>query len=243
MLHAGRGCDAPLQNCLTLNSAAQSLIRHGNARGIDNAQGLDILQQARELNLVQCADNVRQQVNFICNCCGCCCEAMIATRKLAIPNALYTTNFIQKTDASACSGCGNCARICPIEAIQLVPDSRAEGRIGRKAKVNEELCLGCGVCVGACPLSAIRLHHREKRILTPVNTAHRLVLMAIERGKLQNLIFDNQAHLSHRTMAAILGAILKLPPLKRLLASSQVKSRYLERLLAGVDIAHLAKPE
>ena len=32
-------------------------------------------------------------------------------------------------------------------------------------------------------------------------------------------------------MAAILGAILKLPPLKQALASKQVKSRYLDRLL------------
>ena len=55
--------------------------------------------------------------------------------------------------------------------------------------------------------------------------------MAIERGKLQNLIFDNQALMSHRFMAAILGAILKLPPVKQLMASEQVKSRYFEALL------------
>jgi len=32
-------------------------------------------------------------------------------------------------------------------------------------------------------------------------------------------------------LAAILGAILKLPPLKQALASEQVKSRYLEALI------------
>ena len=56
--------------------------------------------------------------------------------------------------------------------------------------------------------------------------------MAIERGQLQELIFDNQAHVSHRAMAAILGVILSLPPLKQALASRQLRSRYLERLLA-----------
>jgi hypothetical protein len=56
--------------------------------------------------------------------------------------------------------------------------------------------------------------------------------MAIERGKLQNLIFDNQAMMSHRAMAAILGVILKLPPLKQVMASRQMKSRYLEALIA-----------
>ena len=38
--------------------------------------------------------------------------------------------------------------------------------------------------------------------------------MAIERGKLQNLIFDNRALFSHRALGAILGVILKLPPIK-----------------------------
>jgi hypothetical protein len=56
--------------------------------------------------------------------------------------------------------------------------------------------------------------------------------MAIERGKLQNLIFDNQVLWSHRAMAAVLGAILKLPPVKQALASEQLKSRYLETLIS-----------
>ena len=70
-------------------------------------------------------------------------------------------------------------------------------------------------------------------MITPVNTAHRAVVMAIERGKLQNLIFDNQAFASHRAMAAILGVILKLPPLKQVMASQQMKSRYLDNFLSS----------
>jgi hypothetical protein len=54
--------------------------------------------------------------------------------------------------------------------------------------------------------------------------------MAIERGKLQNLIFDNRVLWSHRAMAGVLGVILKLPPIKQALASEQLKSRYLESL-------------
>jgi len=57
------------------------------------------------------------------------------------------------------------------------------------------------------------------------------VRMAVERGKLQHLIFDNHALISHRALAAILGAILKLPPVKRTLASGQLGSRYLETLI------------
>ena len=54
--------------------------------------------------------------------------------------------------------------------------------------------------------------------------------MAIERGKLQDLIFDNRLLCSHRALAAILGVILKLPPAQRLLATNQVRSRYIEAL-------------
>ena len=60
--------------------------------------------------------------------------------------------------------------------------------------------------------------------------------MAIERGKLQNLIFDNQALASHRAMAAVLGVILKLPPIKQALAGRQMRSRYLETLIARLRL-------
>ena len=100
-----------------------------------------------------------------------------------------------------------------------------------KAKLDAELCLGCGLCVRACTAGALRLESRPERVITPLNSAHRAVVMAIERGKLQNLIFDTHALLSHRAMAAILGVILKLPPIKQAMASRQMKSRYLEALI------------
>ena len=68
-------------------------------------------------------------------------------------------------------------------------------------------------------------------MITPVNSTHRFVLQAIEKGTLQNLIFDNQAFANHRAMAAVFGTILKLPPLKQAMASKQFKSVYLDRIL------------
>jgi hypothetical protein len=87
------------------------------------------------------------------------------------------------------------------------------------------------VCLNGCDKKAIELRSRKEQVITPVNSIHRIVTMAIERGKLQNLIFDNHVLLSHRTMAAILGVILKLPPIKQALASQQFKSRYLVSLI------------
>jgi hypothetical protein len=92
------------------------------------------------------------------------------------------------------------------------------------------------VCTRVCPTEGLCLEARAERVLTPVDTLHRTVLMAIERGKLQDCIFDNRALVSHRAMAAILGVILRLPPTKQVLASRQMKSRYLVTLLEHVSV-------
>ena len=83
----------------------------------------------------------------------------------------------------------------------------------------------------ACANGNIHLESKPERVITPINSTHRIVRMAIERGKLQNLIFDNRVLWSHRALAAVLGVILRLPPIKQALASEQIKSRYLETLI------------
>ena len=238
MMHLDRACTAPLDICMTFNSTARSLIKHGIARQVEAAEGQELLHSAIEHNLVQFGENVREQVAFICNCCGCCCEAMLAAKRFAILNPVATTNFLPEIDAAKCSGCGKCAEVCPVEAMGMVSAGDPHKPKRRKARVNEDLCLGCGVCVRQCRKEAAKLKSRSRRVITPVNTAHRTVLMAIERGKLQELIFDNKALASHRAMAAILGVILKLPPIKQAMASEQMKSRYLEQLLSRHKFSH-----
>ena len=231
MLHMGRACDAPMEICMTFNGSAESLTKYGHARAVGASECMGLLDAAYERGLVQFGENVRQSVNFICNCCGCCCEALIAQRRFASLQPIHTTNFMPEVEATTCSGCGKCMAACPIEAMAMVSAHDPGMPARRKAKVNEDICLGCGVCVRACPSDSLTLRSRPARVVTPVSSAHRAVLMAIERGKLQNLIFDNHALASHRALAAIVGAVLKLPPAKRLLASEQMRSRYLVALL------------
>lgn len=231
MEHAGRACEAPKDICMTFNMAAASLIRHGFAREVDIAEGLDLLQQARDLNLVQFGENQQQQVNFICNCCGCCCEAMIAARRFGMLHPIHT-NFLPVLEVDKCTGCGKCVQACPVEAMGLVSSNAPRQPKKEKALLHAEMCLGCGVCVRVCPRRCITLLSRPDRVVTPVDSAHRVVVMAIERGTLQHLVFDTHALTSHRAMAAILGVILRLPPLKQALASRQMKSRYLGTLIS-----------
>ena len=231
MEHVGRACDAPMNICMTFNGAAESLVKHGVAREIDVVEGLDLLQQAQEHNLVQFGENIRRGVNFICNCCGCCCEALIAARRFGWLHPVHTSNFIPRIQAEQCTGCGKCVNVCPVEAMTLVSANDPQRPTQRKAKLDEAICLGCGVCVAVCPAGNIQLESRPERVITPLDSTHRTIIMAIERGTLQHLIFDNNALSSHRAMAAVLGVILKLPPIKQVLAKQQVKSRYLESLL------------
>jgi Na+-translocating ferredoxin:NAD+ oxidoreductase RNF subunit RnfB len=232
MEHLGRACSAPQDICLTFNNTAAALCRHGIARSIGAAEALDLLQQARDRHLVQFGENVRRSVSFICNCCGCCCEAMIAARRFGFLHPVHTSNFVAVVDEAACSGCGRCVEACPVEVLGLVTANDPKRPQRKVARVNSELCLGCGVCAALGKQGCIRLDPRPRRVITPLNSTHRAVVMAIERGKLQNLVFDVQAHWNHRAMAAILGVILRLPPLKQALASRQMKSRYLEYLIA-----------
>jgi len=231
MEHVGKACSAPMDICMTFNTSAASLTKHGHARKIDAVECMDLLQKAYANNLVQFGENVREEVNFICNCCGCCCEAMIAARRFAIFNPVHTTNFIPEIDDTQCTGCGKCVNVCPVEAMALVSANNPHFPNRKKAVLNPEFCLGCGVCVRVCPEKSILLQSRAKRVLTPLNGTHRAVMMAIERGKLQHLFFDNHVLWSHRALAAVLGVLLKLPPIKQVMASQQIKSRYFENLI------------
>ncbi len=235
MEHLGKDCDAPKDICMTFNNTAKSLTNHGFARTVDEAECLDLLQEAYENDLVQFGENVRERVNFICNCCGCCCEAMIAARRFAILNPVHTTNFLPVVDEQTCNGCGSCVTACPVEAMTLVSANNPKQAKQKIAKLNEDICLGCGVCARTCSKESITLKSRPKRVITPLNGTHRAVVMAIERGKLQHLFFDNRVLWSHRALAAVLGVILKLPPVKQIVASNQVKSRYLEKLIRRKD--------
>lgn len=50
--------------------------------------------------------------------------------------------------SSKCIGCGECVKICPIEACELTPDGIV---------TDDSICLRCGECAGVCPALATEM--------------------------------------------------------------------------------------
>jgi glutamate synthase (NADPH/NADH) small chain len=65
-------------------------------------------------------------------------------------------------DWDKCTGCGNCADICPNEAIEMVevPELKPkpeEGIKNERPKIDYGRCCFCGLCVDICPPGSLRL--------------------------------------------------------------------------------------
>jgi Pyruvate/2-oxoacid:ferredoxin oxidoreductase delta subunit len=235
----GERCGYPLDHCLALGSGADYLVRAGLAKPIDQARALDVLVHAREHDCVQMVDNVRRRPTFVCNCCSCCCEILECFRVLGEQRHAVTSNHVAEIDEAECNGCGLCAKKCPVGAIELLPAPPPAGPpAGKKkrkqvARVNRTLCLGCGVCRRHCKLDALRLRRVAERVHTPDTQLERILLQAVERGKLQHVLFDDPSRLSHRVLGTVLGTLLGLPPARQLLAREQLRSRFVDLLLSG----------
>jgi len=230
--HLGTACDKPQEVCLSLNFSAETLIRSGLARLITMGEAMEILETAKEAGLAQTGDNVQRHVGYICNCCGCCCGMIEAIKLFDMRTAIVTSNWIMEIDTARCTGCGKCVKACPLEIIELRQEG--EGRKKNKwAQRDGSLCLGCGVCYSSCKYGAITMTPREQRVFTPESTFDRLVAMAIERGKLADLLFEDPRRLSHRALGRIVGVLERTPTYKAIMAVKPLRSAFFNAIAGG----------
>ena len=118
---------------------------------MEAAECRDLLAQAYDHNLVQFGENVRRRVNFICNCCSCCCEALLAIKRFGVAQTICS-NFISAIETEKCVGCGKCIKACPmgLQPLQLYRYVNA-GMKDELERFNLEDCMECGCCAYVCP--------------------------------------------------------------------------------------------
>jgi len=117
------------------------------------------LDEARELGLVHSVSNMVEGVNYVCNCCGCCCGILRGITEFGLKSSVACANYFAVVDPAECTSCGVCADRCQVGAISLGQDL---------AEVDRNLCLGCGVCVTGCATGAVRLQIKpEEEIVHP----------------------------------------------------------------------------
>jgi ferredoxin len=232
--HLGRRCEAPMENCLTLNIGADFVVRRGFGRRIEAAEALDLLAEARAHKLVQIADNVRQNITYVCNCCPCCCAQLGAIQDFGFP-AVSPSRFEASPDGSSCRGCSRCSRACPIGAITMEQARDRGQRKGRLvARVDADRCIGCGLCAVECRHAAMTMAPRRERPYVPATLMERTLRMAIERGHVAHFIADQALGRGPRFLNLAIQTLCKLPAAQRVMASEQFKSRFVRFVLGTV---------
>ncbi len=233
--HAGeRVCKVPLETCTSFGTAASYLVRHHMARPISKVEMRDIAQRSKDLKLVFSVDNVQRRPTFLCHCCGCCCDIMEGINRHGYPNAIVSSTLVPRVVMEDCNGCQKCGRACHVSAITMTPDTMQAGTKRMfKPVIDEDVCIGCGVCGLVCDPDAIKMEKRAQHVIHPETTFERVILQCLERGTLQNQLFDEPDRLSHKAMRGIVGGFLRLPPVKRALMSDALRSRFLSAIASA----------
>lgn len=149
----GRYCGRPVDVCMTFGPFARFVNKYGFGRLVSKDEALKILDRCEETGLVHITENCQEKINFICNCCGCCCYFMKGITKFNRPSSIATSNFVCKVDTDNCTGCGLCADRCWVKAITMDENNTA--------RVDKERCIGCGVCMFVCPTGCMSFERRE----------------------------------------------------------------------------------
>ncbi|OGP49146.1 MAG: hypothetical protein A2Y79_11115 [Deltaproteobacteria bacterium RBG_13_43_22] len=161
---AGEPCKRTDENfCLGAGEAAEKSIKAGIGRKLNFDEMMELLKKASRAGLVHSTQNMQAPATFICNCCSCCCGALIAIKDMRYKGRAANTNFTPMIDDDLCSLCGICTEMCPMEVIK----SKEEAGQTLMA-IDLDYCIGCGVCAANCPLDAITL--KKTRDHVPVES-------------------------------------------------------------------------
>lgn len=143
----------PMDVCLIVGEPfASFIIEHqpNKSRWITQSEAIQILEEEDKRGHVHHAffkEAMLGRFYAICNCCDCCCGAMMF-HKQGIP-MLASSGYLAEIDQDLCLQCGTCQNYCQFGALDFSDSGENQ--------VDTELCMGCGICVSKCDQSAIEL--------------------------------------------------------------------------------------
>lgn len=153
-----RGCEYPDDVCLQFGSFAKFVKERGFAREISRGEAHKILKRSADAGLVHTSSNTRDRIDFICNCCTCCCGILRGVSQYKAPVRSVSSNYEIAIDPDECTACEECVERCQMDAISLEADV---------AELDLKRCIGCGVCVHHCPSEALTLVARSDFVEPP----------------------------------------------------------------------------
>ena len=168
-----KGCEFPDDVCLQLGSFSRFVEERGFGRRITRAEAHAIILKSADAGLIHTASNTREGIDFICNCCTCCCGILRGVSKMNLPVRTVSSNYEAKVDPELCTSCGQCVEKCQMDAVRIEAEA---------AEINLSRCIGCGVCVHFCPGNALTLVSRTESILPPENFKE-LIRLQAQSGK------------------------------------------------------------
>ena len=149
----GEGCDNPDEVCMQFGPFARFLIQRGFAKQITREEAHAILKKSEEAGLIHTSNNTRDRIDFICNCCSCCCGILQSVKSSTMPSMAASSSYIVEVDEDSCTGCGVCVTRCQMDALSENGDT---------VRLEAKKCIGCGVCVTTCPGEALTLKARPQ---------------------------------------------------------------------------------
>ena len=181
--NAFANCDGPLEACMVFDETCRYLVERGFARYIEKDEMKRLLREFDELGLVHNVNNSQDKLQFICNCCSCCCGFLRVAKAMGAKGFLATSGFMPRVDEELCTGCAVCEERCPMDAIAVEDGVPV---------IDASTCIGCGLCASGCDTGAMEMHRREEVPETPESMRELGAKVLLSRGKLEEFINANR---------------------------------------------------